>query len=100
MLAFLDALCAALLSRDAESVRRLLRHPLASALPATVLDEAQGVLDGAARPYAAPLHALRLYHQTAHLLGVARDSASRLAVPTSRAKAGNQIELPLAIRVA
>ncbi len=100
MLAFLDALCAALLSRDAALVRQLLRHPLASALPAAVLDEAQQVVAGASRPYGAPLNALRLYHQTAHLLGVAHDSASRLAPPVGRAKGSSQIELPLSVKVA
>lgn len=101
MLAFLDALCAALLSRDAAAVRQLLRHPLASALPASVRDEACRVLDGEARPFAAPLNALRLYHQTAHLLGVSHDAASRLAgsrmPPVKRAA---QMELPLPVKVA
>lgn len=100
MLAFLDALCAALLSRDAELVRQLLRHPLASALPAAVLDEAARVMDGGARPYTAPLHALRLYHQTAHLLGIAQDTASRLSATAAPRKGSSQIELPLSVRVA
>lgn len=100
MLAFLDALCAALLSRDAAQVRQLLRHPLASALPATVLDEAQRVVDGATRPFAAPLHALQLYHQTAHLLGVAHDSASRLSGAAADRRGGIQMELPLPVKVA
>jgi hypothetical protein len=101
VLAFLDALCAALLSRDAAVVRQLLRHPLASALPAAVRDEARRVIDGEARPFAAPLNALRLYHQTAHLLGVSHDAASRLASsripPVPRAA---QMELPLPVKVA
>ena len=59
MLAFLDRLCAALLARDSDEIRRLLRHPLAHALPRPVRAEAVGLtgvtrdgltLDGARLP--------------------------------------------------
>ncbi len=103
MLAFLDAFCTALLHRDETVVRQLLKHPLAAALPQPVRDEAHRILEGEARPFAAPLQALRLYHQTAHLLGVSHDAASRLEpgrpsiAPAERAR---QMELALPARVA
>lgn len=103
MLAFLDAFCSALLNRDAVVVRQLLQHPLAAALPANVREEARRILDGESRPFAAPLQALRLYHQTAHLLGVSHDAASRIerrpAAPSSGERA-RQMELALPARVA
>lgn len=104
MLAFLDAFCAALLQRDAAAVGRLLQHPLAAALPEAVRAEAQRVLEGGPGPHAAPLQALRLYHQTAHLLGVSHDAAHQPAPPPA-APAGpversRQMELALPARVA
>lgn len=103
MLAFLDALCSALLSRDVETVARLMGHPLAAALPRSVRDEAAAVAAGAARPFGAPLHTLRLYHQTKHLLGVSHDPATRIhALERSSVAARGplQMELPLPARVA
>ena len=76
MLAFLDRLCAALLARDAEEIRRLLRHPLANALTRRVREEALAIAGGGARGFRAPIHALQLYHQTAHLLGAMSDPAT------------------------
>jgi hypothetical protein len=92
MLAFLESLCSALTSRDAVRIRQLLAHPLSRALPRAVCDEAHAIAAGAHRGFVAPLHAMRLYHQTAHLLGVRADPAAR------RAGAGperRQMELPL-----
>lgn len=77
MLAFLDALCAALMARDRDRIRRLLTHPLASALPAGVREEAVAIAAGNRQGFVAPLRALMLYHQTAHLLGVSADPAVR-----------------------
>lgn len=77
MLAFLDSLCAALIARDAARIHRLLAHPLSRALPRAVRDEAIAIANGAPRRFSAPLQAMRLYHQTAHLLGVKSDPASR-----------------------
>jgi len=76
VLAFLESLCAALIARNAEEIRRLLRHPLARALPRVVREEAVVIARSGARGYRAPIHALRLYHQTAHLLGACRDPAT------------------------
>ncbi|HEX4933599.1 MAG TPA: hypothetical protein VFV33_10505 [Gemmatimonadaceae bacterium] len=60
----------------------MLRHPLASALPAQVVDEAERILACASgSDFVAPIHALRLYHQTAHLLGACTDPATRRRHP-------------------
>lgn len=93
MLAFLDSLCGALIARDAERIRRLLAHPLALALPRAVRDEASAIAGGTRRGFVAPLQALRLYHQTAHLLGVSADPATRRA--SSAGTGQRQMELPL-----
>ena len=77
MLAFLESLCAALSARDAVRIRQLLAHPLSRALPKAVRDEANSIAGGSQRGFVAPLQALRLYHQTAHLLGVRADPAAR-----------------------
>ena len=100
MLAFLESLCGALLARDAEAIRRLLAHPLAHALPRAVRDEARTVANGTAWGYTAPLQAMHLYHQTAHLLGACADPATRRGevvgpTPSQPAPRGTQIELPL-----
>jgi hypothetical protein len=101
VLAFLEALCGALAHRDTDLIRQLLQHPLAAALPAAVREEARRVMAGEVGSFAAPLQALRLYHQTAHLLGVMHDAASRHPVtkhpPAERVR---QMELPLPARVA
>lgn len=78
MLAYLEALCNALKGRDALTIVALLRHPLASALPAQVVDEAERIADAASgSDFIAPIHTFRMYHQTAHLLGVCTDPATR-----------------------
>lgn len=98
MLAFLDSLCGALIARDADHIRRLLAHPLARALPASVRHEAVAIAQGTRRGFVAPLETLRLYHQTAHLLGVSADPATRNSstCPAPRVVAERrQMELPL-----
>ena len=76
MLAFLDTLCTALLARDARQILELLRHPLARALPRQVREEAMLIARRGGHAMIAPVQTLRLYHQTAHLLGAASDPAS------------------------
>ncbi|HSA55380.1 MAG TPA: hypothetical protein VLE53_06725 [Gemmatimonadaceae bacterium] len=95
MLAFLDSLCGALIARDAIRIRRLLAHPLARALPARVRDEADAIAQGTRRGFVAPLHTLRLYHQTAHLLGVSADPATRGTAAPPKSVERRQMELPL-----
>lgn len=95
MLAFLDSLCGALMARDGDRIRRLLAHPLAPALPSSVREEAVAIAAGNRQTYVAPLQALMLYHQTAHLLGVSADPAAR-PLTTEEAPKGErrQMELP------
>lgn len=102
MLAYLDALCTALRTRNADAIAALLRHPLASALPPSVLEEARRLAAGNAGEHAAPVHALRMYHQTAHLLGSVTDPATRLrpgSSPASKATPdrSRQMELELSL---
>lgn len=103
MLAYLEALCLALKARDSLAIGELLRHPLASALPTVVLQEAQCIAVLTSAASVAPIHALRLYHQTAHLLGACTDPASRVRAVAATRTPGErtrQIELELPIRSA
>ena len=100
MLAFLDSLCGALIARDAARIRLLLAHPLSRALPRAVRDEASAIAGGSYRGFVAPLQALRLYHQTAHLLGVRGDPAVRRTGVGSPAGERRQMELPLEVMAA
>lgn len=79
MLAYLDALIAALVARDMMEIDRLVTHPLARILPPDVRDEATVFLSGHADPLAAPLRAMRLRHQTAELLREVPEVADRPA---------------------
>ena len=94
MLAYLDRLCAALLARDTDEIRRLLRHPLAHALPRRVRAEAVAIARAGARGFRAPMQTLGFYHQTAHLLGAIGDPAAPARVPASD-RAAAQMELEL-----
>ncbi len=105
MLAYLEALCRALKTRDSLIIGELLRHPLASALPPQVVEEAERIASTAGDELSVPIHALRLYHQTAHLLGACTDPATRRRTPVVPAPriAGErtrQIELELPMRAA
>lgn len=77
MLGYLDALCAALIARDSAEIRRLLRHPLARALPRKVREEALAIRRAGANSMMAPVHTLHFFHQTAHVLGARVDPATR-----------------------
>jgi hypothetical protein len=97
MLDYLDGLCAALLARNGTEIRRLLRHPLARALPRRVREEGYSIARAGPESLRAPVQTLHFYHQTLHLLG-ARTSASRADAPASSERAaadGRQIEMPL-----
>ena len=54
-----------------------LQHPLARALPRQVREEAMLIARRGGRAMIAPVQTLRLYHQTAHLLGACSDPATR-----------------------
>jgi hypothetical protein len=105
MLAYLDALVAAVAAHDTVEVERLLAHPLARILNRDALADAQAAAAG--QPKGASLRLLQLRHQTAHLLGevgaeVPMAAESRQALPPSaarvsdrRAPVRHQMELPL-----
>ncbi len=93
MLAFLDGLCAALLARNPDEIRRLLRHPLARALPRQVREEALLIARAGSRGFMAPIHTLRLYHQTSHLLGACSDAPGRRFEHPAVLHKDSQIEL-------
>jgi hypothetical protein len=92
VLAFLDTLCTALLARDAQRIVELLRHPLARALPRQVREEALLIARRGRRTLIAPVQTLRLYHQTAHLLGACSDPAADAAASRESA-ARRQLEM-------
>jgi hypothetical protein len=97
MLDYLDGLCAALLARNGTEIRRLLRHPLARALPRRVREEGYAIARAGPESLRAPVQTLHFYHQTLHLLG-ARTTAARSDVPNSAERAasdGRQLEMPL-----
>ena len=101
MLDYLDGLCAALLARNGTEIRRLLRHPLARALPRRVREEGHSIARAGTDSLRAPVHTLHFYHQTINLLG-ARPAAARAEPGASTARStGNgtpeagQIEMPL-----
>jgi hypothetical protein len=97
VLDYLDSLCAALLARNGIEIRRLLRHPLARALPRRVREEGYAIARAGPESFRAPVQTLHFYHQTLHLLGappVARADAGRGAVEQSAGES-RQIEMPL-----
>jgi hypothetical protein len=89
MLAYVDSLCAALLARNQEEIRRLLALPLASRLPAQVRDEAVAMAKGRATTFMAPVHALHFYYKLTHLID------ENVDVPDIQPGQARQIELPL-----
>ncbi len=98
MLDYLDGLCAALLARNGTEIRRLLRHPLARALPRRVREEGYAIARAGPESFRAPVQTLHFYHQTLHLLG-ARPAAARSDTgPTANEQTSGesrQIEMPL-----
>lgn len=110
MLAYLEFLCIALKNRDALAIADLLRHPLASALPPAILEEARRIASPQSTEYVVPIQALRLYHQTAHLLGACTDPGTKrrsaVATPTRAVVAVSErprqmeLELPQCAAVA
>lgn len=97
MLDYLDGLCAALLARNGTEIRRLLRHPLARALPRRVREEGYAIARAGPESFRAPVQTLHFYHQTLHLLGARPasriDAGGHVADPAGNAS--RQIEMPL-----
>jgi len=102
MLDYLDSLCAALLARNGTEIRRLLRHPLARALPRRVREEGYAIARAGPESLRAPVQTLHFYHQTLHLLGArpANRSETWLTGGAERASDERQIEMPLPLRAA
>ena len=104
MLDYLDGLCAALLARNGTEIRRLLRHPLARALPRRVREEGHAIARAGPESFRAPVQTLHFYHQTLHLLGArsaplaarSGDLAGSPAAPQrSVVDSSGQLEIPL-----
>ncbi len=96
MLAYLDSLCAALLARNTEEIRRLLAHPMAQDLPRRVREEAVAISRAGRRSFMAPVNALHLYYKLTHM--VDENSDSTFAEPDAKSSPPadtGQIELPL-----
>lgn len=89
MLAYVDSLCAALLARNHEEIKRLLGLPLALRLPAQVREEAVAMARGRAGTFMAPVHALQFYYKLTHLIDEAAE------IPDIQPQGERQIELPL-----
>jgi hypothetical protein len=95
MLDYLDGLCAALLARNGTEIRRLLRHPLARALPRRVREEGYSIARSGPDSLRAPVQTLHFYHQTLHLLGARPAAAHSDTSAADRAGAERQLEMPL-----
>jgi len=96
MLAYLDSLCAALLARNSEEIRRLLAHPMAQDLPRRVREEAIAISRAGRRSFIAPVNALHLYYKLSHMVDESSDPTfSPPDEKTPPADQSGQIELPL-----
>ena len=96
MLAYLDSLCAALLARNTEEIRRLLAHPMAQDLPRRVREEAVAISRAGRRSFMAPVNALHLYYKLTHMVDENSDSTfTKSDERTPPAAETGQIELPL-----
>ena len=107
MLAYLDALCDAMVARDVTRMRDLVHdHPLARLLPSDALSEVRRFLAGKTTAHAVPMTMLRFRDQTARLLSelprTELPAAESAAPPKRAAPAGHrgrrragQMELPL-----
>jgi hypothetical protein len=94
MLAYLDSLCAALLSRDSREIRRLLALPAASQLPRAVREEALAISQSRSSGLRAPVQALHYYYKLSHLVNENVDEGFRLYDDEIVSRSA-QIELPL-----
>lgn len=96
MLAFLDALCAALLARNTIEICRLLALPRARKLPRAVREEAMAIAKAGPTSHLAPIHTLQLYYKLSHLV----DESAELEAVTDEEPPEPQIELPFRVRKA
>jgi len=95
MLAYLDALCAALLARNAIEIFRLLGLPDAKKLPRGVREEAVTIAKAGPDGFHAPIQALHLYYKLSHLV----DESTDLDPPIDATPPfGTQMEIPFRTR--
>lgn len=96
MLAFLDALCAALLARNTIEICRLLGLPQARKLPRVVREEAMAIAKAGPTSHLAPIQTLQLYYKLSHLVD---ESAELEPVGEDEEDAPTpQMELPFRMR--
>lgn len=100
MLAFLDALCAALLARHSIEVFRLLALPAARKLPRAVRDEAVTIAKAGPDSFLAPVQALHLYYKLSHLVDASAELNAGEEEEYDSRPTGAQMELPLLTRMA
>ncbi len=93
MLAFLDALCAALLARHSIEIYRLLALPQAKQLPRNVREEATLIAKAGPTSHIAPIQALHLYYKLSHLV----DEAAELSEP-EKPEPQPQMEIRFGVR--
>ena len=96
MLAFLDALCAALLARNTIEICRLLSLPRARKLPRVVREESMAIAKAGPTSHLAPIQTLQLYYKLSHLV----DESAELEADEEAAEAGfsPQMEFPFRAR--
>jgi hypothetical protein len=100
MLDYLDSLCAALLARNGTEIRRLLRHPLARALPRRVREEGYAIARAGPESLRAPVQTLHFYHQTLHLLGARPAARGETVGPAGADRAADQPQIEMPLRAA
>lgn len=79
MLDFLDSFRRVLATRDRTAIHRLLRHPLARALPPVVRAEARAIARAGPAGRLPPVRLLHFYYQTLQLLGTSNPSGASYA---------------------
>src|ERR1044072_9920352 len=94
MLAYLDRLCAAFMTRDSAEIQRLLSLPPARDLPRRVREEAVAISRAGNRSFMAPIHALHFYYKLTHMVDESSDPIVGDAAKQGEGE-GGQIELPL-----
>jgi len=98
MLAFLDALCAALLARNSIEVFRLLGLPDARKLPRDVREEAVRIAKAGPDSFAAPVLALHLYYKLSHLVDESAELSDDGTADDAGTLRGPQMEFPFQAR--
>lgn len=96
MLAFMDALCSALLARNSIEIHRLLGLPQAKGLPREVREEAIAVARGGPASHVAPIRALHMYYKLTHLVNEAADP--EIERRSEEDEAAPQIQFPFRAR--